>query len=28
VKELTGGKQSAVTIAPSGLPDFTLAVLR
>lgn len=28
VKELTGGKQSAVTIAPSGLPDYTLAVLR
>ena len=28
VKELTGGKQSAVTIAPAGLPDFTLAVLR
>jgi uncharacterized caspase-like protein len=28
VKELTGGRQSAVTIAPSGLPDFTLAVLR
>lgn len=28
VKELTKGKQSAVTIAPSGIPDFTLAVLR
>ena len=28
VKELTGGKQSAVTIAPAGIPDFTLAVLR
>ncbi len=28
VKELTGGRQSAVTIAPRGVPDHTLAVLR
>jgi len=28
VKELTRGKQSAVTLAPAGLPDFTLAALR
>ena len=26
VKQLTGGRQSPVTITPSGLPDFPLAV--
>ena len=28
VKQLTGGKQSPVTQAPGGVPDFPLAVLR
>ncbi|MFA6262536.1 MAG: caspase family protein, partial [Bacteroidia bacterium] len=28
VKELTEGKQSAVTLSPNGVPDFPLAVLR
>ena len=27
VKELTGGKQSPVSIAPSGVPDFPIAVV-
>ena len=27
VKELTGGKQSPVSIAPSGVPDFPIAVI-
>lgn len=28
VKELTSGKQSAVTISPNGVPDFPLALVR
>jgi uncharacterized caspase-like protein len=28
VKELTNGKQSPVTQAPGGVPDFPLALLR
>ena len=27
VKELTGGRQSPVSIAPSGVPDFPIAVV-
>jgi len=27
IKDLTGGKQSPVSIAPSGVPDFPIAVL-